>query len=595
MKSIREYIKSIRFSLGYAFRFAPIETGVVGGIVIIENILPYGSSFLLGMLINLIVAGAKSGLYTNIWYVLLFYAFVSALPTILRNVRAYVGRRRGLIIQMEADLDILKRREEIDIASYEDPKFQDLLQRTFRNGLSPLFQLNVAQLDTVGKIASLIVGTILAVHFNFLVYVVVIVTAIPAFLMDIKYADKSWSIWAKDSPEQRRLQDLRQHVQYKTLLIETKLFQSGSKILSGIRKIFSNFTQVQLGLEKNRLWHTSLTDIISFLGFAAGLILIVRGVITGSTPVGTLVYMMATLSSVRSSIGNLLEIISGQHENNLIVRDMMEFLDTKPLIIEPKNPKTLTLTRAPEIIFENVSFKYQNSDKYSLQNINLTLSAGDNIGLVGNNGAGKTTLVKLLCRIYDPTEGRILINGVDLREISTKEWWSYLSVMFQEFATYDFLVKDAIAISRPDKPLNLTKVIDAGKVSQSHDFIMDWKDKYDEQLGVEFKGKEPSRGQRQKLSIAKILYRDSFVMILDEPTASVDAESESKIFDSIENLSRERTAILISHDFSTISECDKIFVLDKGKLIEEGDHKKLMQNKGMYAELYNLQAKRFKK
>lgn len=150
-------------------------------------------------------------------------------------------------------------------------------------------------------------------------------------------------------------------------------------------------------------------------------------------------------------------------------------------------------------------------------------------------------------------------------------------------------------MGRPNQSLNLTKVIESAKTSQAHDFIKEWDNKYDEQLGVEFKGKEPSKGQRQKLSIAKTLYRDGYVMILDEPTASVDAESEAKIFDSIENLPKDRTAILISHDFSTISQCDKIFVMEEGKLIEEGNHKDLMKQKGKYAELYNLQAKRFKK
>jgi ATP-binding cassette subfamily B protein len=168
-------------------------------------------------------------------------------------------------------------------------------------------------------------------------------------------------------------------------------------------------------------------------------------------------------------------------------------------------------------------------------------------------------------------------------------------VMFQDYASYDFVTKDAIAIGRPDKPTNLTRVVEAAHTSQSHTFIEEWKDKYDQQLGVEFGGKEPSKGQRQKLSIAKILYRNGFVMVLDEPTASVDAESEAKIFDSIESLSKETTAILISHDFSTISQCDKIFVLDKGTLKEEGSHKELMKMKSLYAELYNLQAKRFKK
>jgi len=379
------------------------------------------------------------------------------------------------------------------------------------------------------------------------------------------------------------------------MLIETKLLQASEKLITWMRGILSDFSQKQLALEKKRVWTSSLADMVALLGFTAGLVLIVKGVVSGVTQVGTLVYMMSTLSSVRNSIAQLLERVSGQYENHLIVQDIIKFIDTKPVIIESQNPTKLSLQTAPEIVFENVSFKYQDSEKFSLQNVSLTFKAGDNIGLVGNNGAGKTTLVKLLCKIYNPTEGRILVNGVDLKDIETKEWWSYLAVMLQEYATYDFIVKDAIAIGKPNASTNMTKVIEAGKTSRSHDFIMEWDDKYDEQIGVEFKGKEPSKGQRQKLSIAKNLYREGLVMVLDEPTASVDADSESKIFDSIENLPTDRTAILISHDFSTISFCNKIFVLSEGELIEEGTHEELIKKKGTYAKLYDLQAKRFKR
>jgi ATP-binding cassette subfamily B protein len=460
---------------------------------------------------------------------------------------------------------------------------------------NPIFQMSWSVFNQIQSIASIIIGTTLAFHFNPLIYFVVISTAIPAFFVDVKFAGASWSIYSKDSPAHRRLSDLREHILYRTNLIETKLFQSGNKIISMIRELFIDFNNKQINLEKSKLWGTSLTDIISFSGYSIGLYLITNSVISGQYQVGTLVYMMSTLSNVKDSVGRVLRIISSQYENHLIIQDIITLFNIKPSIIESSNPVRLKLSNAPEITFENVGFKYNNSDKWSLRNVNLTFNAGDNIGLVGNNGAGKTTLVKLLCRIYDPTEGKILINGVDLREVATKEWWSYLAIMFQDYASYDFLVKEAIAIGRPDKNLNLTKVIEASKVSQSHEFIVDWKDKYDEQLGVEFKGKEPSKGQRQKLSIAKTLYRDGYVMVLDEPTASVDAESEAKIFDSIENLPKDRTAILISHDFSTISQCDKIFVLENGGLIEEGTHKDLMKQKGKYAELYNLQAKRFKK
>ncbi len=594
MKNIKEYLKSIIFSLNYSFRFVPRATWVMVFLYIFSGVLGYGNSFLLGKLVDVVILSVKTS-SSEVWYMIIIYAVVSGLPGIISNLQLYVNRRRMVKLQMEIELDIMKQREKIDIARYEDPRFQDLIQRAFRNGPNPIYQLSNTQFDILRAVTGLITGTIIAIRFDVFVYLIVVIAAIPSFITDIKFAGQSWSIWSKDSPEQRRFGDLRQHFIFRIFLIETKLLQSSGKLLSWMRKILADFGEKQLKLEKNRVWLTSVTDAIALLGLAWGLILVLKGVVSSQYQVGTFVFMVGVLNSVRASITNLLEMISGQYENNLIVRDMQEFMNTKPIVIESKNPKILNIKMAPEIIFENVSFKYDNSDKLILKKINLILRAGDNIGLVGNNGAGKTTLVKLLCRIYDPTEGRIIVNGVDLREISIKEWWSYLAVMLQDYAGYDFLVKDAIAIGRSDKPANFTKVVEAAHVSQSHVFIEEWKDKYDQQLGVEFSGKEPSKGQRQKLSIAKTLYRDGLVMILDEPTASVDAESESKIFDSIENLPEDRTAILISHDFSTISACDKIFVLDEGKLIEEGDHKELMSQKGKYAELYNLQAKRFKK
>ena len=595
MKNIKDYLKSVWFSLNYAFQFVPRETFFMALITAIIAVLPYGSAYLLGRLVTTIVVGVKSGMYTDIYYLLILYALVTALPTILGNISLYISRRWQLRVTTEIELSVLKKREEIDIATYEDPKFQDLVQRSFRNSFLPVFQLAQGQFGVFQALVSLLFGTILAVHFNLTVYLVVIVSAIPSFFVDIKYAGRSWAIWRNDSPAQRRYNDLKQHINARVFLIETKLLQSGNKIINWIRKILVDFEEVQLDTEKSKSWWTSSSDVLAFLGFAGGLFLVIGHVVSGEIAVGALVYMLGTLSNVRGAISSFLTSTSSQFENHLIVKDIKEIMDTKPVIIEAKNPTVLNLTSPPEIVFENVSFKYENTDKYSLRNVSLTLRAGDNIGLVGNNGAGKTTLVKLLCRIYEPTEGRILINGVDLREIATAEWWSYLAVMFQDYASYDFVTADAIAIGRPDKVTNLTKVVEAAHTSQSHTFIEEWKDSYNQQLGVEFGGKEPSKGQRQKLSIAKVLYRNGFIMILDEPTASVDAESEAKIFDSIESLSKNTTALLISHDFSTISQCDKIFVLDKGKLIEEGSHTELMKQKGLYAELYNLQAKRFKK
>ncbi len=595
MKAIRDYVASVWFAMTYSFRFARRSTFLITLLYAVNGLLPYVSAFLLGRLVNSIVSGASSGSYEGIWVTVGLYAMMAALPAIFGNMQMYVNRYRMLTLQMEVDLELLAERERIDIARYEDPQFQDLLQRTFRNGPNPLHQLANAQFDMTRSLVSFIAGTALSLHFDPWVYVLVIASSIPAFVTDVKYAGKSWSIWAKDSPEQRRLADLRQHITHRTALIETKLLAARTKLFVWMRKIFTDFAAQQRGLEKSRVWQTTLADLVVFAGFAAGLYLVVRGVVTGESSVGGLVYIMTTLSNVRGSIANLLEGVSAQYENALIVQDIKTFVNTENVIQEAKKPIALGLSAAPEITFDNVSFKYRNTDKWSLRKINLTLMPGNKIGLVGNNGAGKTTFVKLLCRIYDPTEGRILVNGTDLRELSLAEWHSYLGVMFQDYASYDFLVKEAIAMGRPTEKLELAKVRESAEIAQAHSFIEQWKDKYNHQLGIDFKGAEPSKGQRQKLSIAKIIYRNAFIMVLDEPTASVDAESEAKIFDSIENLSKDTTALLISHDFSTISQCDQIFVFEEGKLIENGNHHELMKEGGKYAELYNLQAERFRK
>ena len=226
MKNIKEYLKSIRFALGYSFRFVPIETFATAIFAMTAGFLPYGSAYLLGKLVNIIVAGAKSGSYTGVWLVLFLYALAGALPTIFSNIRAYFSRRRYLVLQNEIDLSLLKKREEIDIATYENPKFQDLIQRTFRNGSQPIWSLGSSQFDMLQAVTSLMVGTVLAIHFNIFIYLIVIITAVPSFLADISYSSKAWTIWKKDSPEQRRMVDLRQHLISKTFLIEAKLLQA---------------------------------------------------------------------------------------------------------------------------------------------------------------------------------------------------------------------------------------------------------------------------------------------------------------------------------------------------------------------------------
>lgn len=596
LRELKIVLKSIRFATSNSFRIAKFETFTILLFSFIYAILPYISSYLLGHLVNKLNEIIKIGVYFGfgIFWLFLGYAIISSLPNLINGMVLYFKKAWRFKFQAEMEVLVLRKRAEIDIAHYEDPKFQDLYQRAFQRSHWPVLELADIQFDIFRGIVALITGSILAANFNPLIYLVIILSSVPKFITEYKYGYNVWSIWMKDSPEQRRFVDLRKYFLGRISITETKLFQTDNYLLNWIKKILLNFNDQQLGAEKKRMWRFIGSELLAFGGFVLVSFFILQDVLQGSILVGSMVFLLSTLGNVQNSIGDLLATIARQNERHLIVKDIIEFIETKPFVKQKENSEKINLENPPIIKFENVSFKYINSNKWSLRNLNLTFEPGQKIGLVGNNGAGKTTLIKLLCRIYDPTEGKITVNGVDLKNIKTEEWWSYLGVMFQDFISYDFITKEAIAIGRPDKPIDIDLVKKAGQTSQSDPFIQEWKRKYDEPIGVEFEGVEPSKGQRQKLAIARTLYRNPFILILDEPTASVDAESEAKIFDSLDNLPNSMTAILISHDFSTIRECDKIFVFDHGELIEEGTHNELTQKDGLYNQLFKLQAERFK-
>lgn len=594
MRKFLDFLKSVRTSMGFALTISPKEVLLITLLMAIGGSVPYASSYFFGSLVNQLIDTISGGVVLSaVLTTLLLYAFISAIPSITSSFQTLIEKKWYFNFQAYMESFVMRKRLSIDIATYEDPKFQDLLQRAFRQSYWPLFRLTDSILQTVFTIAALVVGSIITANVSWTIYLIIIISNIPKLIIEGRYGQDIWSIWSKDSPEQRRFADLRHHLQGRQNVSETKLLQSGNWIISWAERIMNDFNNKQLGAEKSKFYWLTGAQIISVIGFTYSMYMIVADVSSGALEVGGLVFMFGVLGNLRSAVTTILSSFGRQYEDHLTVKDMMDFFETKPLIQVAKNPTKLNLTSPPTIVFENVSFKYpQEEKKWSLRNINLTLAPGKKIGLVGNNGAGKTTLVKLLCRIYDPTEGRILINGVDLREISLKEWISYIGYMSQEYSRYDFKIKEAIAMGRVEEGVNEGKVRHVSELAQVSEFVEKLEHKYDHMLGVEFGGIEPSFGQSQKIAIAKMLYRSALVTIFDEPTASVDAESEAKIFEALNKIP-SMTAIMISHDFSTISECDDIIVLQDGKVKESGDHETLMKKGGEYAKLYRLQAEKF--
>jgi len=369
------------------------------------------------------------------------------------------------------------------------------------------------------------------------------------------------------------------------------LLQATDYLITRAKNIIDTFKNEQIVLDHTRLWYSIIASFISASGIGLAFYLIIKKVISGESGIGDIVFLTSVLGQFSGMSTSLLFAIARQYEQTLYVRDIFTILDTDRKIKEVSNPVHLKLKKSPRIEFRDVSFKYEGSSNWALRHINIVIEPGEKIALVGENGAGKTTLLKLLARIYDPTEGKILINGIPLSELSLKEWGSYLSILLQEYRIHDFTIAESIAIGRSESKISRKDVETSSQLADAHSFIKMLPDKYDSQIGVEFdKGIELSHGQRQRLALARTIYRKGHVVILDEPTASVDAIAEEKFFSHIEKAVSDRTLFLVSHRFNTVRGVDKIVVFRHGEIVEMGSHRELIKKEGYYSKMWHSQA-----
>lgn len=599
MKKIKELESSITGTASAIARVFsvvwPGHRGVIMAFLLIALLLsfvPFATSGAQALLINELLSVGKQGITIKIMWFLALMIGASFSYDLLSSLRILVNKKLWMNITEFFELVMLKKRSEIDVATYEDPKFHDLLGKASDKGLGPICNLVDNQFQQVTNVAQMVTAAIIFFVFDWRFFLLAILSAMPDFIVQLKYGKSSWDIWDEDSQTRRKYSSVRRHFMGVNNLTELKIFQNVTKFYNLVVNMYKTFNNKQRKLETSAFHWRLVSDVASMIFQAATYVWIIWLVTHGHLKIGTMTFLLSSLGRFQSALTGFFSNLAYQFEWSLYAKDIFKVLDTKPLIESPPNAIGVSCEEPPQIEFRNVSFAYPNSDKLILRDINLTISSGERLAIVGLNGAGKSTLIKLLMRFYDPTSGSILINGVDLKRLDREAWWSCIATLFQNYAEYNFPIREAIALGRSNGKGFLTKVVRCAKAVDAHSFIVNFKNRYDQMIGKEFdEGVNLSTGQSQKMALARSIYRDPRLMILDEPTASIDASAEAQIFEQLEAKAEGRTQIVISHRFSTVRRSNKICVIEGGTIAELGTHQKLMGDNKTYARLFKLQAK----
>ncbi len=562
---------------------------------VLISVLPFASSGTRGYLINKLIEAVtqKTGLNYEVSIAIVLALGVMFVIPYFNSFYSYIQKMLWFFVHERSEFMIYKKFGVLDIKQREDPKTNDLINTItenkwrINNFLDRIFYI-------FQNIIAIITALVIIFKFKWWASVIIIIGTFPEFIAGTKYAHFMWGIYDAKGEVKRKFWNLEYYLRDKEIAKETKIFQSAGYLLRKMKQLFKNFRKEEFKNEKRRIKYEFMALLVSQLSEAFVFFLFILDVLDGRMQVGTLAFVAGSVVNLRSSLNSFFMNLSKQYEDMLFINDIIRFLNLEKGMEEDRNSVILQ-KRCPEIKFDRVFFKYPFTNDYVLYDISFTINPGDKVAIIGENGAGKSTLIKLLCRFYDPTRGNIYINGYNLKDINLASWYRLLAVIFQEYGTYRFKVKESIAISRPDENIQNRRVEESAHLAGADRFIEKFERKYDQMLGVEFKdGVELSTGQWQKIALSRVFYRNSFVFVLDEPTSALDPLSEEEIFNILRKKTENKIVIFISHRFSTIRQADKIIVLDGGRIVEMGTHKELMENNGLYRKMFISQSKGYR-
>jgi len=559
---------------------------------LITSLVPIAALWITKLIIDGIVHAISSQqpVPTSLWWLVAAEFGIAIFGSVLNRIIDFLDALLADKYTRYVSIKVMQHAAGLDLIAYEDPVFYDRLERarvqaTDRLGMIQSIGRLVQQVITAGSLSL----TILL--FSPWLLLLLIAGLLPAFLGESHFAFLGYARNFRQTPIRRELDYLRVLGGSREAAKELKLFGLKDFLIERFTRLSDTIYHENVDLARRRLIAGSFLSMIGTAGYYSAYVYVIWRTVTGSLSIGTLTFLTGAIVQASANIQQIFSTLSSIADQALFLTDLLAFFEMRPTIRSKPNglPAPRPIWRGFE--FRNVSFRYPGASRLVLNGLNVTLRAGERVALVGENGEGKTTLVKLMTRLYDPVEGQVLLDGVDLREYSLEDLYREIGVIFQDFMRYEMTARENIAVGRVAEIDNLPLLQIAADKSMADEVIGKLPREYEQMLGRRFEsGVDLSGGEWQKVALARAYLRDAQVLILDEPTAALDARSEFEVFQRFAELTDGKTALFISHRFSTVRMAQRILVLEKGRIAEDGSHDQLLSLGGRYAEMFEMQA-----